>query len=412
MFNQIKHIITDAQHGFFKGRSTTTNLLEFVNYSLNAMDKGSHVEALYTDFSKAFDRLDIPMMIFKLEKLGIEMRLLKWIKSYLTDRQQIVRFEGKQSLPVNVTSGVPQGSHIGPLLFILFVNDISLILKHLKILIYADDMKLFMEIKNTVDNDIYLNEIRIFDNWCNKSLLQLNVKKCNLITFSRKRSTPSITVTLGNQPVQKCERVRDLGVILDAKLTFTDHYNTIIHRATNMLSFIKRFSYNFQDPYTIKTLYVAYVRSIIEYCSIVWSPYMKSHDDRIESIQKQFLLYALRKLGWTTFPLPSYEARCMLIDIQSLKKRREFAMISFVNDIVSHRIDSTKLLSCLNFYTPTRQLRNRNLFATCHHRTNYAKFSPMNQMMSVYNQYCEAIDLAMPRMSLRKYFRNISYNRT
>lgn len=404
IFSQIKHRISNAQHGYFKGRSTTINLLEFVNYSLNAMDKGNHIEALYTDFSKAFDRLDIPMLIFKLDKMGIEKKLLNWIKSYLTDRQQIVRFNEKKSNPIQVTSGVPQGSHLGPLLFILYVNDISLILKDLRVLIYADDMKLFLEIRNDNDFDIFNNEIRAFYTWCCKSLLKLNVKKCNIITYSRKQNTPNFSIALGNQIVQKCNKIRDLGIILDSKLTFVDHYNTIVHRASNMLNFIKRFGYNFQDPYTIKTLYVAYVRSILEYGSVVWSPYIKKHEERIESIQKQFLLYALRKLGWTVFPLPSYEARCMLINIQTLKERRDYAMVSFINDIVSQRIDSSDLLSKLNFYAPSRQLRNRNLFMVDRQRTNYAKFGPLNRMMTVFNQHCELIDLNMPRNTLKKTF--------
>lgn len=177
------------QHGFFKGRSTSTNLLQFIDYSLNAMDNGNHVEALYTDFSKAFDRIDISMLLFKLHKIGIEPGHLKWLESYLTDRQQIIKFEGYKSKPIQVTSGVPQGSHLGPLLFIIYVNDISFILKKLKVLIYADDMKLFLEIRNDEDINVFRNEIDIFYTWCNKSLLELNVKKCNLISFSRKIST-------------------------------------------------------------------------------------------------------------------------------------------------------------------------------------------------------------------------------
>lgn len=410
MFAQIKNRITNAQHGFFKGRSTTTNLLEFVSYSLSAMDKGYFVEALYTDFSKAFDKLDIPMLTFKLEKMGIEMSLLKWIKSYLNDRQQIVKFNGKRSNPIHVTSGVPQGSHLGPLLFILYVNDVSYILNKLRVLIYADDMKLFLEIKNDDDHNVFKNEIQIFYTWCCKSLLELNIKKCNLISYSRKRTTPNMSIVLGNEHVKKCDKIRDLGVILDSKLSFVDHYNAIIHRAGNMLNFIKRFGQHFRDPYTLKILYVAYVRSILEYCSIVWSPYTKKHEERIESIQKQFLLYALRNLGWSVLPLPSYESRCMLINMKSLKVRRDYAMVSFVNDIVSQRIDSADILSKLNFYTPTRHLRNRYLFTVGHHRTNYAKFSPLNQMMTIYNQHCEMIDVNMSRTKLKKYFFDIQNN--
>ena len=231
--------------------------------------------------------------------------------------------------------------------------------------------------------------------------------QCSAVAFSRKRNTPDISITLGNQQVEKCERIRDLGVILDSKLTFIDHYNTIINRANNMLGFIKRFSYNFNDPYTIKTLYIAYVRSILEYCNVVWSPFSVTHIERMESVQKQFLLFALRKLGWTRFPLPSYEARCMLINIQTLKERREFSMVSFVNEIVSHRIDSEELLSKLNFYIPSRQLRNRNIFITSHHRTNYAKFGPLNQMMATYNKHYENIDFTMTKTKLKQYFKSI-----
>ena len=367
------------------------------------MNRGNYVEALYTDFSKAFDRIDIPLLIYKLERIGFEPSILEWIKSYLLDREQIVRLKNTQSRPIQATSGVPQGSHLGPLLFILYVNDISFILKSIKILIYADDMKLFIEIQRMEDINAFKNEISVFYNWCKKSLLQLNVKKCMAIIFSRKHRTPHSIISLGNEIVKNHKVVRDLGVILDSKLTFTDHYNTITHKANKMLGFIKRFSHNFQDPYTLKTLYITYVRPILEYCSIVWAPYQSLHEQRIESVQKQFLLYALRKLNWNTYPLPSYEARLQLIHIDTLTSRRSFAQLSFVNDIISQRVDSHVLLEKLNFRAPSRPLINRRqLFNINFYRTDYAKFQPVSQMMSVFNMNCEIVDVTMSKQQLKK----------
>ena len=123
-----------------------------------------------------------------------------------------------------------------------------------------------------------------------------------------------------------------------------------------MLGFVKRFCYNFSDPCTNKLLYITYERPILKYCNIVWNPHTIVHVERIESVQKQFLLYALRELNWTSFRLPSYNARCMLINIQTLKVRREYAMIYFINDNISQRHYSP-LLSQLNFSAPCHQLR-------------------------------------------------------
>lgn len=400
MFTQVKNRISNNQHGFFKGRSTSTNLLEFVNFSLGAMDRNNFVETLYTDFSKAFDRVDIPLLLFKLKRMGLTGTMLKWIESYLTDRTQLVRFKGKTSTSIKVTSGVPQGSHLGPLLFIIFVDDVNLVLNRIKVLIYADDMKLYMEICNRMDLQHFQDEINIFFNWCARSLLDLNIKKCNIISYSKKHTHHDFVFMLGSQLIERCYKLRDLGVILDSKLTFVEHYNTMINKAFGMLGFIKRFSYNFKDPYTIKTLYISYVRSILEYGSVVWSPYLPTHIARLESVQKQFLLFALRKLGWSSLPI--YESRCMLINIETLEKRREIAKISFINDIISQRVKSEYLLENLNFYTPTRILRTRSLFQVVPQRTMYASNRPMNQLMDTYNKYCVHIDITMSRAAIRK----------
>ena len=343
-------------------------------------------------------------MLFKLSKVGFNHNLIKWVQSYLLGRTQRVRFEGNLSSVVNVTSGVPQGSHLGPLLFILFVNDVEHVLSNLNVLIYADDMKLFMKICKPSDLEFFQGEVNNFHIWCTKSLLEINVKKCISITFTKKHNVRQDTISIGQQTVERCNQVRDLGVILDSELTFVEHYNNIIFKASNMLGFIKRFSFHFNDPYTIKTLYVTYVRPLLEYCSVVWAPYQDTHKDRIESVQKQFLLYALRRLGWNSFRLPSYESRCMLIKIDSLEKRREFAMLAFINDVIGQRVNDANILEKLNFYAPTRYLRNRNLFYINNQRTNYAQNGPLNNMMFCYNKHCTIIDVTMNKNQIKKVF--------
>jgi hypothetical protein len=136
-----------AQHGFFKGRSTVTNLIEFTSYYvLNCMKNGVQVDAIYTDFSKAFDKVSHMLLLRKLAKLGFGGSFLAWIVSYFTGHEQFVKASGSKSRNFSVRSGVPQGSHLGPLLFILFINDVFSCFKSLRILLYADDLKIFFPV--------------------------------------------------------------------------------------------------------------------------------------------------------------------------------------------------------------------------------------------------------------------------
>ena len=138
----VKHIVIDEQHGFMSGRSTTTNLMEFSQYLIEHIEHGTDVDCVYTDIKKAFDRVNIVKLIHKLKRLGITDPLLSWINSYLTDRKQKVKLCHTKSRLIDVPSGVPQGSHLGPVLFILFINDVKSIFKHCRFLLSADDLKI------------------------------------------------------------------------------------------------------------------------------------------------------------------------------------------------------------------------------------------------------------------------------
>ena len=162
----VGNFISTYQHGFFKGRSTSTNLLELTNFVFHAFSCRHQTDVIYTDFSKAFDTVSHNLLLFKLDLIGFPPKLLSWISSYLTGRTQRVKFNDFTSRMISVTSGVPQGSHLGPILFILYLNDLPSIVKFSKILMYADDVKLFLSIGNTSDCSLLQDDLNRLSEWC------------------------------------------------------------------------------------------------------------------------------------------------------------------------------------------------------------------------------------------------------
>jgi len=221
----------------------------------------------------------------------------------------MVCFNNKISKISNVTSGVPQGSHLGPLLFGLMINDLPYVIKSSTVLMYADDVKLCLSmcLPNSY-NDLQL-DLNCLYTWCMINMLNLNYSKCNFMTFYR--CNPSLySYSIGNNALERIFSVQDLGVLFDHKLSFKDHISTITNKARSLLAFMKRCSREFDDPYTTKLLFVSLVRPSMEYCSCIWSPQISCYQNMLESVQIQFLLFALRVLNWDTGSrLPSYHVR-------------------------------------------------------------------------------------------------------
>jgi hypothetical protein len=186
MYDDLKNLMSVDQHGFMKNRSTVTNLLEYASFVLNSIEEGLQVDFVYTDFSKAFDRVRHQLLLEEMS-VGIEPARCLWLRSYLTGRIQWIRIGDAVSKDIKVTSGVPQGSHLGPLCFIWFVNKKSVIFDYVRVLFYADDMKLFLPVRGFQDCMKIHSDLNKLSEWCDRNSLFLNVDKCKTITFSRTR---------------------------------------------------------------------------------------------------------------------------------------------------------------------------------------------------------------------------------
>jgi hypothetical protein len=182
MYEDLKGQLAECQHSFVKGRSTVSNLLKHSSFVLKSIEDGSQMDSIYMDFSKAFDKVRHRLLLDKMST-DVEPFRCQWLGSYFSGRIQRVRMGDCVSRDILVTSGVLQGSHLGPLCFIWFVNEIARIFRHVRVLFYADDMKMFLPVRGLRIQD-KLNRLA---EWCEANALELNVGKGKLITFSRLR---------------------------------------------------------------------------------------------------------------------------------------------------------------------------------------------------------------------------------
>jgi hypothetical protein len=354
----IKALISHNQHGFMKSRSTATNLVTFVEDLSEAVDARLEVDVIYTDLSKAFDRVPHNLLFKKLYNFGIIGNILNFFKSYLENRKFYVVINGFNSEVYSISSGVPQGSIFGPVLFNIFINDVIEDLLFSTPYIYADDLKISKIIRSEVDVRLLQLDLNNLMSWCEKNGMELNVKKCFHIKFSRKQNTLRSKYTIGGTVVDEVTSIRDLGVILDKKLTFQEHIEHIMKKASKMLGFVIRNTREFRILRTKRLLYNAFVLSLLEYCSVVWRPHYACHCLRIERVQKRYLWHLAYSAGKCRKGF-SYRARLKYFKYDSLDDRRNLNDLVFLHKLLNNKLDCPQLLQKFNFRVPMRMPRNQ-----------------------------------------------------
>lgn len=328
-----------------------------------------------------------------------------WFSNYLSNRRQLVKVDSFTSRVIEVTSGVPQGSHLGPLMFILFLNDVHDIFNFCEVLTFADDLKLFARIKNITDCIRFQSDIYKLSEWCEHNALELNISKCKIFTAHRITAPLFYDYFINDLKLLRLDEVKDLGVIFDTKLNFSLHYDYAIAKSNSLLGFLKRNSKDFRDVYSLKSIYCSLVRPYLEYSSIIWDSPYGVQELRFERVQKNFTRYAIRKLNRFD-ELPNYDERCKLIGLETLSSRRKATSVMFIRDIINYHINSPELVFLINIYAPQRSLRVRNLLFDRRHRTNYGSNEPITRCICTYNELCNEIDFSLSRLE----FKNCVYS--
>lgn len=386
-----------------RNRSTTTNLATFVDFTLTSVEKRRQVDVVYTDFEKAFDRVDHIILLRKLEHLGIHGDLLRWIKSYLLNRSQAVVVGGFRSNFVSIPSGVPQGSHLGPLLYNTYLYDIYTCFKYSRFLKYADDTKIFLEINSLADCENLQHDLRNVSTYYIANRIKVNTDKCQMVTYTRKNKPIAFTYLISDQPIGRYYIIRDLGVYLDHKLTMVPHIDTMLDKAYKNLGFIMRICKPFSNISCIKQVYFAYVRSSLEYASTIWNPNYVTHIHRIERIQKKMVKYIDFK---SKSSQQTYEDSCSHYRIDPLHSRRSVNDVLLLYDLLSSKLDCPALSNQIGLLVPTRRTRHTALFHIPFHRTNYGQNSTLTRIVKTYNKKYSHIDpFCYTRNSFKKAIR-------
>ena len=309
--------LNENQHGFRQGRSCLTQLLAHHDNIISQLEQGKNVDVVYLDFAKAFDKVDHNIVLAKAHNFGIRGKLLAWIKEFLSNRTQSVIVNGVLSNPRPVISGVPQGSVIGPLIFLILISDIDKNTLHSLVASFADDTRVTKGIESENDAvDLQEDLFHIYQ-WSVTNNMEFNDIKFELLRYGKNTELKSSTSYISSSfnLIEEKQNVKDLGVTLTSDGTFKTHLSNIIESAKNMSSWILR-TFQTRDPTTMLTLYKSLVRPILEYSSVLWTPIAKGEIQRLEEIQQSFL----RKIRGIS---SNYSQALKQLKLYSLERRRE-----------------------------------------------------------------------------------------
>jgi hypothetical protein len=385
--------LSPTQHGFRKRRSCTTNLVEYLNKVTKLLDGGEPVDIVFFDFSKAFYLVPHKRLLHKMSKVGIKGNLLHWIEVWLSKRRQRVVLNGSSSEWADVLSGVPQGSVLGPLLFLIYINDLGEDVKS-ALSIFADDTKLFAGVGDSQKSQELQDSIDKLHAWASKWLMKFNTAKCSVMHLGV--NNPHNTYTLDESILKSSEAERDIGVIVQEDAKFGDQCSKSAAKCYRIIGQIRR-SFQQRDPKLMMSIFNTYVRPHIEYAVQVWNPCLQKYKDILESVQRRFTRMIDGMDGL------SYEERLTVLEIPSLEdRRRQLDLIQAYKfhygiDSIDHRL-FTPVQESHNQFTRNASKMN---FVIQPARLNIRKHFFTNRVTSEWNNLPETVQRA-PSLAIFK----------
>jgi hypothetical protein len=308
------NLIEDSQHGFVRGRSCATNLIEFFDYVTSIVDGGGAADAVFLDFAKAFDKVPKKRLLEKIRSIGIGGKVYTWIENWLSGRKQRVVLEGEGSDWDDVTSGVPQGSVLGPVLFLIFIRDLDrATVGGTRVKKFADNTKAANQLRNEADRADLQQTLDNMMDWASKWGMEFNRKKCKVMHFGA--ANPKHQYSMGGHILDEITEEKDVGVTVSNNLKPGAHCSRAAKTATVVLGQIGR-SFKYRDKKIFPRLYTRYVRPHLEFSSTAWSPWLQKDIDTLEKVQKRAVSMVNGLTGAT------YAEKLAEIGLDSLSDRR------------------------------------------------------------------------------------------
>ena len=333
----VNDILTDVQHGFRKARSCESQLILTVDDLARNIDAGVQTDVILLDFAKAFDKVPHPHLLRKLEYYGLSGSLLKWIRNFLHGRTQRVVIDGESSNIAPVTSGVPQGSVLGPLLFLVYINDLpDCISNGTKVKLFADDTMVYRAINSRADAVQLQHDLDSLQEWERKWLMTFHPGKCQVLHITKRKKQEHHTYAIHGTDLKSAESAKYLGVEISSDLSFDKHIDNITKKGLKTLGFLRRnLPGRSCSRETKTTCYNALVRPVMEYASCIWDPHTNKATSKAEAVQRSAARYVMNNFSRRS----SVTAMTDELKWKTLEHRRATSKVTMMYRICNKLID-------------------------------------------------------------------------